>query len=408
MGVLLIKLNPFNKAGGKLVYHTILSKFAWSIMYIMRNVKKQIFNPLNEQFKTPAVVIANHQSFLDILVMIMLHPKVVLLTNKWVWNSPVFGFVVRMADYYPVMQGAEEGIEALAEKVKQGYSIVVFPEGTRTPDGNMKRFHKGAFFLAEKLELDILPIVIHGTGYTMTKNDFLLKDGTVSLKFLPRIKPNEVQWGVGYAERTKKIGRYFREEFNKLRNQVETPEYFREQLIYNYLYKGPVLEWYMRIKIRLEKNYEIFMTWCPARAKFWILVVGMGLWLICCILSVPSGMITGIDYDEEKIATANHCFSRNENIQFKFADVVEFPFEHYDSIILSDILHYLNPEQQKQVIEKSISHLRPGRKNASYGREIGIWQRGIRAQDLRNYFLRKSWVLIKHPEMDYRFCPGIL
>jgi 1-acyl-sn-glycerol-3-phosphate acyltransferase len=360
VGLLFIKLNPFNKVRGKLLYHTILSKFAWSLIHIMGNVKKQIFNPLNEQFEKPAVIVANHQSFLDILVMIMLHPKLLLLTNKWVWNSPVFGFVVRMADYYPVMQGAEPSIDALAGKVKQGFSIVVFPEGTRTPDGNMKRFHKGAFFLAEKLELDILPIVIHGTGYTMTKNDFLLKDGSISLKFLPRIKPGEVQWGEGYAERAKKIGRFFREEFNKLRRQIEAPDYFREQLVYNYLYKGPVLEWYMRIKTRLEKNYKPFNELVPLQGK--VLDIGCGYGFMSYMLHFVSAqrIITGIDYDGQKIATANHCFSKNENIQFRVADVIEYPFERYDSIIMSDILHYLKPEQQKQVIEKSIRHLLPG------------------------------------------------
>jgi 1-acyl-sn-glycerol-3-phosphate acyltransferase len=360
VGLIVIKLNPFNKVGGKLIYHTILSKFAWSLIYIMGNVKKTIVNPLNEQFKKPAVVVANHQSFLDILVMIMLHPKVVLLTNKWVWSSPVFGFVVRMADYYPVMQGAEPSIEALEGKVKQGFSIVVFPEGTRTPDGNMKRFHKGAFFLAEKLQLDILPIVIHGTGYTMTKNDFLLKDGNITLKFLPRIKPGDTQWGQGYAERAKKIGRYFRDEFNHLRKEIETPAYYREQLIYNYLYKGPVLEWYMRIKTRLEKNYDSYNELVPPEGK--VLDIGCGYGFMGYMLNFvsPQRQITGIDYDEQKISTADHCFSKNENVQFRFANVMEYPFEQYNSIIMSDILHYLKPEEQRIVIEKSIRHLLPG------------------------------------------------
>ena len=75
---------------------------------------------------------------------------------------------------------------------------------------------------------------------------------------MPRIKPADATFGNGYAERAKNIGRYFREEFNKLRNEMEQPAYFREKLIYNYLYKGPVLEWYMRIKTRLEKNYAAF------------------------------------------------------------------------------------------------------------------------------------------------------
>jgi 2-polyprenyl-3-methyl-5-hydroxy-6-metoxy-1,4-benzoquinol methylase len=70
--------------------------------------------------------------------------------------------------------------------------------------------------------------------------------------------------------------------------------------------------------------------------------------------------ITGIDYDEQKVATASHCFSRHDKVQFRVANVMEYPFEKYDCIIMSDILHYLNPAQQREVIEKSVHHLLPG------------------------------------------------
>jgi uncharacterized protein len=359
LGIIFIKLNPFNKERGKLVYHTILSKFSWSLMYIMVNVKKRIINPLQEDFSKPAIVICNHQSFLDILVTIMLHPKLILFTNNWVWNSPVFGAVVRMADYYPVTHGADESIDKISDRVKQGYSIVIFPEGTRSPNGDMKRFHKGAFFLAEKLQLDILPVVIHGSGYTMSKNDFLLKDGTITLQFLPRIKPGDAGFGNGYAERTRKISRWFREEFNTLRNKIEQPGYFKEQLLYNYLYKGPVLEWYMRIKLRMEKNYRLFNELVPEAGN--ILDIGCGYGFMSYMLHFVSSQrnITGIDYDEQKIAVANHCFGKNEKINFLPADVLHYPFEKYDAIIMSDILHYLQPAEQTVVLEKCIQHLNP-------------------------------------------------
>jgi 1-acyl-sn-glycerol-3-phosphate acyltransferase len=202
---LLFKVIPFNRLKLKFLYTTIISVFAKSMVYIMMNVKKVIINPLQENHRQPAIIISNHQSFLDILSLVMLHPKLILFTNNWVWNSPVFGAVVRMADYYPVSEGAENSIELLKEKVKQGYSIVIFPEGTRAADGVIKRFHKGAFYLAEQLKLDLLPIVIHGTGYTMTKGDFLLKNGTITLKYLPRIQATDISFGLGHAERTKKI-----------------------------------------------------------------------------------------------------------------------------------------------------------------------------------------------------------
>ncbi|WP_336515385.1 1-acyl-sn-glycerol-3-phosphate acyltransferase [Pollutibacter soli] len=357
LGLVLYLFKPFGKEKVKLFYHRVISKYCWSVMYIMGNHEKKIFNTTNEDFKKPAVLIANHQSFLDILCMIMLHPKLILFTNKWVWNSPVFGAVVRMADYFPVARGVENGIGQIAERVKEGYSVVIFPEGTRTPDGVMKRFHKGAFFLAEQLNLDIIPVVIHGTGYTMTKGDFLLKNGQISLKILPRITPDDNRFGQGYAERAKLIGRFFRSEFANLKAEIETPDYFREKLKYNFIYKGPVLEWYMRIKTRLEKNYKSFNEIVPKKGK--ILDVGCGYGFMSYMLAFSSAEreITGIDFDDDKISTARHCFSRNEEINFETADIMQFRFGNYDCIILADMLHYLQPGQQKLILEKCIRQL---------------------------------------------------
>ncbi|MBC8033801.1 MAG: 1-acyl-sn-glycerol-3-phosphate acyltransferase, partial [Chitinophagaceae bacterium] len=357
---LLFKLSPFNKEKTKLLYHYILSRFCHSLIYIMRNVKKQLISRENEDFKKPSIIIANHQSFLDILCMIMLHPKLILFTNNWVWSSPVFGSVVRMADYYPAAQGAENSLDLLKDRVKNGYSIVIFPEGTRSADGSIKRFHKGAFFLAEKLQLDILPILIHGTGYTMTKGDFLLKDGRITLKFLPRIRPLEEKFGNTYTERAKQVGRYFKEELAVLKEEVERPVYFSEQLIYNYLYKGPVVEWYLKVKLRLEKYYQPFHDLLPLEGRFLDLGCGYGFMAYMLHFASPGRNITAIDYDEEKISTAKHCFSKNETINFECADIMNFRFETYDAIILADMLHYLQPHEQRQAVDKCARHLNPG------------------------------------------------
>ncbi len=349
------------KEKGKLIYHTIISRVCRRLVYIMINVKKKIINAQEEKFKTPAIIIANHQSSLDILPLIMLHPKLLMITNNRIWNSPLFGKVIRMADYFPAEQ-IETDLSLVEDRIKNGYSVIIFPEGTRAEDGVIKRFHKGAFYLAEKLNVDILPIIIHGTDYTLTKQDQLLKDGQLTVKILPRIKPGDKTYGNGYAERAKLVGRYFREEFDLLKKEIEQPKYFREKLIYNYLYKGPVLEWYMRIKTRLEKNYRIFHELVPMQGK--ILDIGCGYGFMSYMLAFTSSqrVITGIDYDEEKIDTANHCFSKKDKINFVHSDVMGFEFEKYDAIILADMLHYLQEDEQKLVIKKCISNLNPGGK----------------------------------------------
>ncbi len=357
VGFVLIRLNLFGKKRSKQLYHCVIKNFTWSIMYIMGNVKKRIINPLNEDFSKPAIIITNHQSSLDILPMMMLSSKIILATNQRVYYSKFFGAAIRMAGYHPISDGAESSVEKLQETIEQGYSVVIFPEGTRSEDGIPKRFHKGAFYLAERLQLDILPILMHGTSYTLSRNDIFLKDGVVTLKFLPRIAENDKAWGENYSTRTKCISRYFKDEFEKLRQAIETPAYFRKQLINNYIYKGPVLEWYMRIKTRMEKNYEVFNNLVPKSGA--VLDVGCGYGFMSYMLHFTSHerIITGIDYDEEKIETANHCFSKNKNINFVCADVMQFSFEKYNAIILSDMLHYLQPVEQKQVIEKCIAYL---------------------------------------------------
>ncbi len=344
---------------GKYFYHLLVSKACWFLIYVMGNVKKKIINPQKEDLRKPAIIICNHQSSLDIVPLIMLYPKILMLTNNKKWNAPFFGPVIRMADYFPSEQ-IEQQVDKIADRMKHGYSLMIFPEGTRSEDGVIGRFHKGAFYLAEKLGADILPIIIHGTNYTLTKKDALLKNGQLTLKYLPRIKPDDKRLGKDYTERAKLIGRYFRQEFDTLKNEIEQPKYFREKLIYNYIYKGPLLEWYMRIKTKLEKNYQVFHELVPMQGK--ILDIGCGYGFMSYMLSFTSAQrqITGIDYDESKIEVANNCFSKTAMVNFVHSDVMSFDFEQYDAIILADMLHYLSAAEQKQVIKKCICNLNAG------------------------------------------------
>ncbi|HTD40579.1 MAG TPA: class I SAM-dependent methyltransferase, partial [Mucilaginibacter sp.] len=207
--------------------------------------------------------------------------------------------------------------------------------------------------------IDILPILIHGTGYTMTKGDFLLKDGKISIKYLPRIKKDSTHLGVGYAEKTKLISRYFKEEYRKLSIETEQPGYFKEQLIYNFLYKGPLLEWQLRIRLRLEKNYAGLHTLLPRKGKMLHIGCEYGFATYLMHFASKEREFTGIDEDEDKVETANNCFSKDDKINFIFTDALKFQYETYDAIIISDVLPYLQEADQKKVIEKCISSLNP-------------------------------------------------
>ena len=82
-----------------------------------------------------------------------------------------------MAEFYAISDGMESLTPKLKKNVEEGYSVLIFPEGTRSPDTHIQRFHKGAFYLARELEIDILPVIIHGSGSIMTKGEYFLKAG---------------------------------------------------------------------------------------------------------------------------------------------------------------------------------------------------------------------------------------
>lgn len=345
---------------GKYWFHFCVSKLSWTVINFWATQRTKVHKLDNEQFKPPAVYIANHSSFLDILYIQMLNPRLILLTNRWVWRSPVFGGIVRMAEYYPVADGAEDSIEPLRDLVQRGYSIAVFPEGTRSYTDKIHRFHKGAFYIAEQLQLDIVPMIFQGAHESMQKGDWMLKDARAHLYLYPRITPQDDTYGDTYSKRAKYIGRWMRSELDKIKTEIETPAYFRSRLTTSYTYKGPVLEWYCRVKIKLEGYYEQFHDLLPREGKFYDLGCGYGFMTYMLHWAAPGRTFTGIDYDDDKIIAAQANYVKDGSINFQQGDVTQLSLEACDGVIISDVLHYLLPEQQEALLENCYSVLNDG------------------------------------------------
>ncbi|MEJ1237668.1 1-acyl-sn-glycerol-3-phosphate acyltransferase [Chryseolinea sp. T2] len=356
---LLISIIPGARKAARYFVHIAICFSNRTLIYLTPSLTKRIFGRDANTFSKPAVIVANHSSLLDILLVTMLHPKLILLTNKWVWESPVFGGVVRLADYYPVTEGAEDSVSEFAARISEGFSIVVFPEGKRTEDGHIHRFHKGAFYLAERLQLPIRPLLIHGAAEAIPRGTFYANKGILALKFLPLIEQDDLSFGEGYATRTKEISRHFKAAYANLAASERTPEFYRQKLLSNYLYKGPVLEWYTRIKTQMEGNYALFNDLLPASGR--IIDLGCGYGYLCYMLQYLSvgRTITGVDYDEDKIETAQHGYSRTERLQFIHGDVTTHPLEraYFDGIVINDVLHYLPHDSQDLLIRRCIDAL---------------------------------------------------
>ncbi|WP_228441384.1 MMPL family transporter [Chryseobacterium phosphatilyticum] len=236
------------------VIKLLMAHFLTSVLYSNPFVKKRVINNPSEDFSKPAVIIANHTSFLDTLAIAMATHKIIYLVNDWVYQSPVFGKLVRALGFFPVSQGIENGMEKLKEKIEQGYSLVVFPEAERSYTNDVKRFHKGAFYLAEQFGLDILPIYIHGNSEVLPKGDFIIYDGSITVKVGDRISKEDLSFGKNYSERTKKINAYFREKFAELRSEIEDENYFKKKLFLSYLYKDTEVVQEVKNDFKINKS----------------------------------------------------------------------------------------------------------------------------------------------------------
>lgn len=287
----------------------ILAKFLTSVLYSNPFVKKKVITNPNEDFSKPAVIIANHTSFLDTLAIAMTTHKIIYLVNDWVYQSPVFGKLVRALGFYPVSQGIENGMDKLKEKIAQGYSLVVFPEAERSYTNDVKRFHKGAFYLAEQFELDILPLYIHGNSEVLPKGDFIIYDGSIIVKVGDRIIKDDLSFGKNYSERTKKINAYYREEFARLREEIEDENYFKKQLLLSYLYKDN--EVVTEIKKDFNNNKSVYFELnkhIPANANILHIADDFGQKDTLLTLYQASRRIFSWIRKEEKRAVAAHNY----------------------------------------------------------------------------------------------------
>lgn len=172
-------------------------------------------------FDIPHVIICNHQSHLDLMCQLIFSPKMIFLTNDWVWKNPFYGFLIREAEFYPIHDGIDTLLQKLEKLVKRGYSIAVYPEGTRSKTCKIGRFHKGAFYIAEQLGIDLLPMCLYGSGKVLPKKTYLLKKGPIYIEVYNPIKLSELKEMGNTLEQTSKMRRWYVEKYETICNKIE-------------------------------------------------------------------------------------------------------------------------------------------------------------------------------------------
>jgi 1-acyl-sn-glycerol-3-phosphate acyltransferase len=185
---------PFDRRGVAL--HWFTSRWAW--LYTVLNPAWRVQVVGRERFRPGQtyVVVANHQSLLDILVLFRLFRHFRWVSKVENFRIPVVGWVMRLNRYVELERGKAESVRrmlrACEQELREGSSILMFPEGTRSETGELRPFKTGAFELARSSGCPILPVVVDGTAQALPKHGLVLQGRhEIRVEVLEEIPPDD-------------------------------------------------------------------------------------------------------------------------------------------------------------------------------------------------------------------------
>jgi len=182
-GALIILLSLFDPAGKSLHFFARL----WARTIIAAaGVRVRVRGAENLPADSPMIIVSNHQGYFDIFVLMGYIPRRLgWIAKKELYRIPVFSFAMRRYGNIMIDRSnrdrARRSLQIAAEKVRGGQSVLIFPEGTRSPDGKVHVFKKGCYYLAEASGAPIIPVSISGSFEVMPKKTFRLHPGTIEM-----------------------------------------------------------------------------------------------------------------------------------------------------------------------------------------------------------------------------------
>jgi 1-acyl-sn-glycerol-3-phosphate acyltransferase len=319
-----------------------------------RNISRATFDP-------PCIVISNHQSAVDVILAVSLPGDVRQTAKKRVFDAPMLGFGCKILGHVMVEPNyPKTTLQRCRETLARGASVHFYPEGTRSFDGFVQRFHRGAFELAAELKQEILPIIICDSNTAMPRDAYWFEPFHTVVRALPRVTPQTFDYSQGVVPLMKHCETIVREGLQKELDAINTPQVVRRKVARLYRYQRVAVEQFVLWKMRCDPMFAVLDSVVPRHGFVLDLGCGYGIathWLSCF---TDQRTFLGIDYDEEKVRVAKRSAPEHPRIRFETGDILERGYPECDVVLLLDVLHYWTAEKQQEILSKARRSLRPG------------------------------------------------
>jgi 1-acyl-sn-glycerol-3-phosphate acyltransferase len=155
-------------------------------------VRIVLHHPERMRHHEPRIYVSNHVSWFDVFVLASVLPHYKFVGKAELFRIPVFGAAARAAGMIPIVRenrkAAFQSYEVAASRIRQGASVVVYPEGTRGRSYALRPFKKGPFVLAAAAQVPMVPTIIHGTMHVQPRGSYRIRPGVVDVHFFEPIE----------------------------------------------------------------------------------------------------------------------------------------------------------------------------------------------------------------------------
>jgi 1-acyl-sn-glycerol-3-phosphate acyltransferase len=309
----------------------------------------------------PSIVVANHEGQVDILLTLSLSPNLHAVVKPWVWHHPILGPLVRGAGFLLATgENTRQVLDASQAYLRQGKSLVIYPEGSRSKDGVTRRFHKGAFQLAVESGFPVQPLVLVNTRFCTADNTWFIGNHVSLIAALDPMNPKDFSGEDPATQMARAAKARILEARERLWRKTCPDWLVRQKVRERYLYRSALAETYIAWKLRLDPVYAAVGKKLPLRGRVIDLGCGYGLMSHWAAITGYERPVIGVDDDAAKIALAKQTECYQRNLAFEQADVLDWHGEPAEAVLMLDILHYSQPEVQIRMLQKGAALLTPG------------------------------------------------